>query len=122
LQTLLSSLPPSAIKPEVLEVARQKHAQALRMERQKTLEVIPEWQDESRREEELTGIVDHLNDYGFPKNYLETVYDHRTMRYIRDNYLREQRIRKALGQVKEVKTNPMARSRKNAQGAASKAQ
>jgi len=101
LTELLSLLPETALKPEVLSKIREKHGATLARERQLTLEVIPAWQDESVREADLAGIQDHLSRAGFPSGYLRNVSDHRTMRYIRENYLREKRINDALARVKK---------------------
>lgn len=102
LRELMASLPEGAVKPEVLEKVRAKHEATLKLERERTLEAIPEWKDEEKRTEDIKGMVEHLKSYGFPESYLKTVFNHRTMKYIRDNWLREQRIRKALEQVKSA--------------------
>jgi hypothetical protein len=88
------------LKPEVLNKIREKHAATTQRERERTLAVIPEWSDESRREADLSGMVEHLTRAGFPESYLSQVSDHRTMAYIRTNMLREQRINQALDMVK----------------------
>lgn len=118
LRELVSALPASAVKPEVLEAVRQKHEAIMKRERAKTLEAIPEWQDEAKRNEEIEGIMSHLEGYGFPKNYLQTIYDHRALRYIRENFLRETRIRKALEQVQQVRPTSTPKAKSN--GAAPK--
>jgi hypothetical protein len=115
LRELVSQLPKNALRPEVVEAFRQKHEATVQQERQRTLEVIPEWKDEARRTEEITGIVEHLESYGFPKNYLSSVVDHRTIKYIRENFLREKRLRSALEQVKVAPPSNTARSRSQAQ-------
>jgi hypothetical protein len=99
LQTLIAALPKGAIKPEVLEAVQARHTATLKRERELTLDVIPEWRDEAKRTEEITGMIEHLKGYGFPENYLGTLTDHRSLRYVRDNWRREQRVRKALEQV-----------------------
>lgn len=111
LRELVAALPKTAVKPEVLETIRQKHEAVLKRERARTLEVIPEWQDEAKRTEEIAGIVEHLKGYGFPANYLQSVFDHRTLKYIRENWQREQRIRKALEQVEAMKPKTPAKSK-----------
>lgn len=118
LRELVAALPKSAVKPEVLEAIRTKHEAVLKRERAQTLEVIPEWNDEAKRTEEIAGIVEHLKGYGFPANYLQSVFDHRTIRYIRDNWRREVRIQKALEQVEAVRPKPTPKSTPN--GAAKK--
>lgn len=113
LRELISSLPKNAIKPEVLEAIHQKHDARLQVERAKTLEAIPAWSDEAKRTEEITGMIEHLESYGFPQNYIQTIHDHRTLKYIRDNYLRAQRVRTALEAVKSGKPPANANSKPN---------
>ena len=100
LRELIAALPRNAIKPEALQKAAQRHEATVQRERQATLEVIPEWKDESRRTEELTSLVDHLEGYGFPKAFITQVHDHRLLKYFRDSWQRQVRIDKALAQVK----------------------
>jgi hypothetical protein len=108
---ILAGLPEQAVKPEILEKIRARHASQLKVERARTLEVIPDWKNEKRREADIAGMTKHLQSYGYAVNYLENVVDHRQIKYIRDNYLREQRIRKALEAVKAGKPNPTTRSK-----------
>lgn len=118
LQTLIAALPKDAVKPEVIEQVRRKHEAVLKRERALTLDAIPEWRDEATRTRELGEIVEHLKGYGFAENYLASVSDHRTIRYIRDNWRREQRVRKALAQVEKAK--PPATTRAKPHGPAPK--
>lgn len=118
LRELVASLPPSAVKPEVLEAVRRKHDANVRMERARTLEIIPEWADEAKRTEELAGMVEHLAGYGFPSNFLESLVDHRAIRYVRENYLREKRLKRALEQVSHVRSSTAAPSKSNGQAPA----
>lgn len=48
-------------------------------------------------------MIEHLKDHGFPESYLAGILDHRTLRYIRANMVREQRIAAALEKVKQRK-------------------
>jgi len=111
LQTLLAALPKEAIKPETLELIRTRHETTLKNERTRTMELIPEWRDEERRTQDLTGMAEHLKDYGFSASYLKSVYDSRTMKYLRDNYLRKQRLDKALALVTEKKPNALGKGK-----------
>lgn len=111
LREIIAALPERAVKPEVLQKVREKHEAQMTLERKKTLDVIPEWQDDERRTNDIEKMSEHLQQYGYPVNYLERVADHRMMKYIRDNYLREQRIRAALAKVKAGKPNPTKPSR-----------
>jgi hypothetical protein len=111
LQTLLAELPKADVKPETIEKIRQRAAATLKTERAKTLEVIPEWREEERRKQEIEGIVEHLTGYGLPASYLQTVSDHRVMKYLRDNFLRKQRLDKALALVGEKKPNALGKGK-----------
>jgi len=106
LRELMAALPEKAVKPEVLQKIRDKHEAQMTLERQRTLEVIPEWTDQETRTADMEGMSNHLKQYGYPVDHLERVADHRQIKYIRDNWLREQRIRKALDVVKAGKPNP----------------
>ena len=111
LRELMAALPEKAIRPEVLQKVRAKHEAQAALERRRTLEVIPEWNDAATRTEEFEGMSQHLKQYGYPVNHLERVADHRQIKYIRDNWQREQRIRKALDAVRAGKPNPTTRQK-----------
>jgi len=111
LREIMQALPQGAVRPEVLERIRAKHSDQVAQERQRMLEVIPTWTDDKIRETELTGMAQHLSAYGYPVNYLANVVDHKQMKYIRDNWQRELRIKKALAAVKSGKPNPTTKSK-----------
>jgi hypothetical protein len=96
LQVLLSALPKDAIKPETLKAAREKQANHMKAERARALDTIPEWKDEKVREADLTEIVEHLSSYGLSAAYLASVYDHRTMKLLRDFTKQTRRLKAAL--------------------------
>ena len=100
LQEILQSLPANAVKPDVLAKIRQKTEAAVTRERAATLEAIPDWKDADKRTGDLAAMSEHLQDYGFPMNQLESLVDHRWQRYIRDNMLRERRVKAALAKVR----------------------
>lgn len=106
LRDIMAQLPEKAIKPEVLERVRKKHDDVRALERTRTLEMIPDWRDDTRRAEDIKGMVEHLKAYGFPENFLDTAFSARMVKYVRDNWMREQRIRKALDLVTSGKPNP----------------
>lgn len=103
LQEILQALPKNAVKPEVLERIRAKSEETTKQERQKTLEVIPEWKDADKRQTDIAAMAEHLQGYGFPANYLQQVVSHQHLKYIRDNMLRERRIREAIAKVRSGK-------------------
>lgn len=111
MRELMAALPEKAIKPEVLQRIRQKHDAQITLERQRTLEVIPTWKDEKVRTADIEGMSEHMAQYGYPVDYLERVADHRQIKYIRDNWQRELRIRKALEKVKAGKPNPTTKQK-----------
>lgn len=110
LHELWAALPPAALKPEVLEKAREKYETRLKTERNRTLEVIPEWRDDAVMKREREALAEHLEGYGFPKGYLESIYDHRTLKYIRANWQRETRLKAALERIKPRKQKTPSRS------------
>jgi hypothetical protein len=104
LREQLASLPPDAIKPEALAKIRQSLNGKITLERQRTLEAIPEWADETVRTTELKGIVEHLEGYGLPAHFLLKNYEAGAVRFVRDSWKRAESIRKALESVAERKT------------------
>lgn len=99
MRELMALVPKDKLTPEVLEKVRQKHEATMKKERVATLEHIPEWQDEKRRGEDLQGMIELLGNYGFDENFIATVVDHRALKLLRDYYLMDKRIKKALANV-----------------------
>lgn len=112
LRDLFATIPEGAIKPEVREALKARRTKAETEERQRVLEVIPGWQDREVRTQELGAMVEHMRDNGFPESYLAQVLDHRTLRYIRNNMVRDQRIKAALEKVKLRKPSTPAKGAK----------
>lgn len=108
LQEILQALPKNAVRPEVLEKIRARQEANIAEERRRTLETIPEWQDAEKRTADLTAMAEHLESYGFPPNYLQQVFSHQQLKYIRDNMRRERRIREALAAVRTGKPGKAA--------------
>lgn len=103
LREILQALPANAVKPEVLAKIRERTQQAAETERAATLDAIPEWKSDERRQSDIAAMTEHLQGYGFPVNQLEHLIDHRWQRYIRDNMLRERRVKEALAKVRPAK-------------------
>ncbi len=101
LQELLSELPATALKPETLNKLRERLESEKQVEREKTLELIPDWKDEDRRAQDIKEMSEHLVEYGFTPTELASIKDHRWFRYIREAMRREQRIKAALAQVRK---------------------
>lgn len=105
LTELMAVLPKNAVNPEVLQRISEKHEATLQRERAATLQVIPEWNDEAKRTDEITEIVKYLEGYGLSMNYLTQVSDHRMLKLIRDSWQRQVRMDNAL---KAVRNKPDA--------------
>jgi hypothetical protein len=117
IRDLLAMVPKEHIKPEMVEKIRKRHDENMNRERQMTLEHIPEWQDEKKRVEDIQGMSEFMSDYGFDKTFLGTVSDHRAIKFIRDMYLRDRRIKAALAKVTTPNTKGQRPSNKPAKGA-----
>ncbi len=111
LRELMAELPEKALKPETLQKLRERHEATVQLERQRTMQAIPEWSDDKTRTADIEGMVEHLQQYGYPPSYLEQIADHRQIKFIRDSWLRETRIRKALEQVRAGRPNPTSKSK-----------
>jgi len=108
LNEILQSLPKNAVRPEVLAKIRARHDQTMKAERARTLDAIKSWSDPDKRTADLAAMSEHLSQYGFSVDYLAQIQDHRMFPYIRDNMLREKRVREALAKVKAGKPKPSA--------------
>ena len=101
LQELLNELPATALKPETLTKLRERLEAEKQVERERALELIPDWKDEDKRAQDIKEMAAHLVEYGFTPTELASVKDHRWFRYIRESMKREQRIKAALAQVRK---------------------
>ncbi len=110
LEIVLKSLPDGAIKPEVLAQARKEREVMLDREAVRVLDVIPEWSNDDAKRVDLAGIGEHMEQYGFEKNHIDQIADHRMLRYMRDNFKRMKLVEKALSGVKPVKQIPKSRT------------
>lgn len=114
---LLAMVPKEHIKPEIVNKIRQRHEANMQRERKMTLEHIPEWKDEKRRTEDYQGMIDFMSDYGFDEGFLGTVSDHRAVKFIRDMYIRDKRIKAALAKVTTPDSKGLRSSGKARKGA-----
>ena len=99
IRELLGMIPKEHIKPEMVNKIRARHEENMKRERVATLEHIPEWHDEKKRVEDLQGMIAFTGEWGFDEGFLATVSDHRAIKFIRDMYIRDKRIKKALANV-----------------------
>jgi hypothetical protein len=118
MRDLMTMMPKEALAPEMVKKVRDRHNATMKVERQRTLEHIPEWENEETCTQDLQGMMDFLGEWGFDESFLTTVVDHRAMKFIRDMHLRDQRIKNALKKVQTVTNKGKASSSKTAKPAA----
>ena len=103
---IVGALPDGTMSPAILEKLRAKNVKRKEIEQSRTLDAIPSWKDEPARTKDMTGMATHLERFGFPADYLNSVVDHRQWVFIRESFLREQRIKNALAKVRAGAPNP----------------
>lgn len=106
LEVILKSLPDGAIKPEIMDRARRERELMIDLEAERVVDVIPEWNDEDVQRRERAEIGEHMEQYGFERGHINQLFDHRMLRYMRDNFRRMQLVERALAGVKPVKLVP----------------
>ncbi len=99
LREVLGMIPKENIPQGIVEKIRKRHEATVTRERELTLEHIPSWHDEKACAADIQGINEMLADYGFDETFITTVVDHRALKFIRDAYLRDKRIKAALAKV-----------------------
>lgn len=114
MREVLSMIPRQNLSKELVQKIEARHRANMQRERELTLGAIPSWADESKETADRKLINDHLAKWGFDPSFLNTVTDHRALKYIRDMALRDARITKALAEVEPVsgaKNNPSAKGK-----------
>ena len=101
LHDILAALPANVVTPKLREHLANKRNAAAVTERQRVLDVIPEWRDAAVRSQELGAMVEFLKGNGFPESFLGSVIDHRMMRFIRGAWQMETMVKAVLEKVKE---------------------
>lgn len=100
---LVAMLPKSAITPQLKEALVRRRADVVARETELTKSVIREWRDPEVEARDKAAMNKHLETWGFGPNYLDTVIDHKTLRYIRESMRREQRILEAVEKVRTAR-------------------
>ena len=101
LSEIINLLPARAVSKDLVNKVAEKMAADQERERTLTLSAIPEWQDEAVETTERQAIQTSLSEYGFSDGYLDSVHDHKTLKYIRDNWQRQQRMERALAAMRK---------------------
>lgn len=100
MRELLGLLPREHISPEIVNKIRKKQEITMNRERAATLEHIPEWNEESVMSADKAGMAEMLEEWGFDgAAFLESVVDHRAVKFIRDMWIRDKKIKTALAKV-----------------------
>lgn len=100
LRSLMALIPKDKLTPELINKVRKTHEATQARERQLTIEHIPSWMDDKARTADIKGMIEMLGDYGFDESFIETIVDHRALKFVRDMYLMRRRIQSALKNVK----------------------
>lgn len=95
LEQLVQLLP--TIPPELIKQVETLDADKLRTEQRLMVEAIPEWSNAAVLAADSKAIAEHLKPYGFSAAEVGLIQDHRLAKYVRDQMLREQRIKDATG-------------------------
>lgn len=107
LEELLVALPEDLKTQKVRDAMKARYHARVQTERARMLDVIPAWKNSEVLSAELAAIEQHLASYGLDASFImQAASSHRAMRYLRENWLREQRVQKALAQVKELPKKP----------------
>lgn len=103
LEFVLSSLPKTAITPELKARATAERERVLKRERDRTLAAIAEWQKPEVEKAERAKIGEWITQFGFGAGDLSRMFDHRMLKLLRDSWQRHERVKAALEKVKEQK-------------------
>lgn len=104
LELLVKMLPAQALDQRVLAQVKAEHEAYNVKESARMFELIPEWKDETLREKDLLAMEAHVGPYGFTN--LRALNDARMIKYVRDNWQREERVKASVAKVQEVKPVP----------------
>ncbi len=100
IEQIIRLIPAEYRTQEMLQAAQAELGRTKRREQIALLERIPEWKDDVRRAADLELIGPHIEAFGFPREMLDSVVDHRLFAYVRHNALREHRLNKLITDAK----------------------
>jgi hypothetical protein len=92
IEQIVKGLPPEALNPEVLALAKADYEKHLNIEADKLRVAMPEWKDPAARKADLELMAAHMKPYGFSMADLKGLQDSRLFKYLRDNQRREVHI------------------------------
>lgn len=101
MQKVLSLIPSQFRSPELLSQARDAIDKERQIEAARLVDRVPEWRDPKAFAADMETITPHIGEFGFSKEELRSVYDHRLLAYIRHNALREKRLSEVLAEARE---------------------
>ena len=96
LAKLLPNIPESVVAQAQANVEQHERQEAERL-----LSVVPEWRDVEKQNADITAIVEQIKPYGLGEADLRAVLriDSRWSKYIRDNFVKSQRVQSAQAQL-----------------------
>ncbi len=115
LVALVEMLPKEHLSEKFLQHVGQQREAEIKKQKAYTLDAISEWKDPNVENSDREAMTENLARYGFPKEYLETVLDHRMVKFIRDATRQQQRVNAMLAKVKRVRETGHGQT-KNASG------
>ena len=111
LQEVIKLLP--EIPPELVQHAQNQFADNLAKERQALYAIRPDWKDPEVFQHAQDEVFEVVKDYGFTRNDLDTVVDHRLTKLLWDFQTMAKRIAAAnAGRKRVVKQSQQQRARK----------
>lgn len=100
---IVGMLPKAALTDELKSALARRRASMIEREKELTRSAIPDWADDEVEARDREAMGKHLEEYGFSPGYVDSIHDHKTLRYIRESMRREARINAALEQVRTAR-------------------
>jgi hypothetical protein len=101
LDFIVSQMPEGSLKKSIVSRAQAERERDRVIGEARTLEVIPEWRNETVRDKDRAALSAYLEEYGFDSAALDRVTDFRLVKLLRDSWQRAERVKKALERVEE---------------------
>lgn len=105
LSQVLSMLP--EVPPELVQYVQTRQAEHIEKEYNALINVLPEWKDTAVYQADRTAMIEHLKAYGFGPGELDSISDHRLMKYVRDNMARERRAKAVMTPQPKAPSKPV---------------
>ena len=89
------------LTPELISALDNQHTQNIQREHLALIQAIPEWNDQARKTNDFEKMVNVMQGYGFSRTEVESVMDHRLVKFVHDmtqriNLVQEAKKRKKI--------------------------